>query len=97
MLKETEMDKLAKMLTQANIPFVRRPTHWEGEQFVSPNEDNIIIDVICTKYSYGGDRGLLEVMWKPLEEECGDSCRGYLTAEQAFEYFVRASETSNLF
>ena len=88
----TQMATLAEKLTQANIPFEiiymdKDIFSRAGEsipQIWYPNFNDAVCDVICHKYSYGGDRGLLEIMGL-VSEECEDSVEGYLTAEEVFK------------
>lgn len=87
----TEMAKLAEKLMQNNIPFeinYMDKTLFSrcGEsvpQIVYPNSKKYVCDVICHKYSYGGDHGLLEIMG--LTDNEYDDVEGYLTAEEVFK------------
>ncbi len=70
-----EMDKLAEGLKAKGMAYERRPL-FDGEQIVCGQWD-----AICHRYSYGHERGLLEVMGLP--SLCvDDSVRGWLTAEE---------------
>lgn len=83
----TEMAKLAEMLINARIPF--EVTYMDkglfsfgGEsvpQIWYPNRKKNVCDIICHKFSYGGDRGLLEIMG------LADDVEGYLTAGDVFK------------
>lgn len=87
----TEMAKLVEKLTQTNIPF--EITYMDKELFSFggesipqiwyPNRKKNVCDVICHKFSYGGDRGLLEMMGLVNDEY--DDVEGYLTAEDVFK------------
>lgn len=90
-----ELTKLAVLLAKADIPFEIYPFSFCGEStfmIASPNEENRVIDAVCHKGSCGGKKGLLEIM----AEDVGffDDVLGDLTAEQAFEYFVRCVKKS---
>lgn len=84
----TEMNRLIEMLNNANIPF-ELTTDINGNknnQVWYPSYKNSVCDVICHQYSYGGDKGLLEIMGLLTEEEAEyDSVVGYLTAENVFK------------
>ena len=94
----TEMNNLIKLLAKADIPFEIIPFSMPcmdkkcSLQVRSPSSEDCKIDAVCHNYSYGGDRGLIEVMGDCVRSEEGDSVRGWLTAEQAFEYFKKANE-----
>ena len=80
----TEMDKLINLLDAYNIPHEVLPDAVDGNpQVWYPSQDNNICDVICHKYSYGYDEGLLEMMGL-IPEDIGDDVEGYLTAEEVF-------------
>lgn len=82
------MTKLAVLLTKADIPFELRgqisTLDTASVQICSPSVDNCLIDAICHQYSYGGNQGLLEILAVGL-----DDVVGWLSAEEAFEYFER--------
>ena len=88
----TQMATLAEKLTQAGIPFetvyMNKDLYSRAGESVPqiwyPNRKKNVCDVICHKYSYGGDRGLLEIMGL-VSEECDDDVEGYLTAEEVFK------------
>lgn len=85
---KTEMNKLIEMLNNANIPFELTADILDNEnnQVWYPSYKNPICDVICHQYSYGGEKGLLEIMGLLTEEEAEyDSVIGYLTAENIFK------------
>lgn len=75
----TEMEKLIKALTKANVPFETIFDFWGNDHVCYPNYGDMRCSVICNKYSYGGKEGLLEIMGLVYDEE--DSVEGYLTAE----------------
>lgn len=79
-----EMIKLIKLLKESEIPFESDIDGFGSVQVFYPNIDNPICDVICNAYSFGGDRGLLEMMGL-VEDEDGDSVEGHLWAEEVFE------------
>ena len=87
----TNMEKLDAKLTEANIPheFTRYGANDEPQIFY-PDEANVEVDAICNLFSYGGARGLLEIM-APDEytekNDWGDQVNGYLDADEAFAIF----------
>ena len=83
----TEMNKLIEMLNNASIPFELTTDILDNKnnQVWYPSYKDNVCDVICHKYSYGGEYGLLEIMGLLTEEEAEfDSVAGYLTAENVF-------------
>lgn len=91
-----EMHKLIVMLSKANIPFEVYPftmfnvdTHEHESTFLvaSPNEKNRVVDAVSHCYSYGGKNGLLEVLGSANIDKDNYDVAGWLTAEEAFEYF----------
>lgn len=87
MRKYNCIDKLAKLLDEANIPYERNSL-WDGEQ-IRVGE----FDAVCHKYSNGYDEDLLEIMGALTEEENQkDQVKGLLTPEEVakrFEYCYR--------
>ena len=67
----TEMTTLIDKLTIANIPFELTTDCCgnENNQIWYPSHDKSVCDVICHEYSYGGTKGLLEMMGSRLEVE----------------------------
>ena len=80
----TEMEKLIKLLEEEKIPFETTEC-WGATQVCYPSSNNRVCDAVCHSFSYGHERGLLEIMGLVNEEEVGDSVEGYLTAEDVFE------------
>lgn len=81
-----EMQKLIKMLTEANIPFEVRQC-WGTPQVCYPPRHygyGTICDAVCHEGSYGYSAGLLEIMGLVDFEEVGDEVEGWLTAEEVF-------------
>ena len=79
-----EMITLIDKLQSAHIPFEVVET-FNSPQVFYPNYDNPKCDVICHKYSYGGNEGLLEIMGLLTEEEEErDGVAGWLTANNVF-------------
>lgn len=81
----TEMNKLAVLLANNNIPFeikafnfLDKPT-W---QICSPSIADTKVDAICHAGSYGHENGLIEIMSRFEEDVVG-----WLTAEEALPYF----------
>ena len=91
-----EMNALIKLLATAYIPFeVRIIEIALGEQASSlqvcvPSADNCVTDAICHDFSYGGPKGLLEVMFDGEMMKAEDDVVGYLTARGAFELMRKA-------
>lgn len=97
-----EMNKLIKLLVQHNIPFEAMAIktvdldayrdEWKSGkieyeasiQICSPSVEDCKIDAICHSGSYGHESGLLEIM---SAFEPDDGVAGWLTAQEAFEYF----------
>ena len=84
---------LADMLFDHCIPF-ELTTDAEGNEWNQiwyPSKKNNVCDVICHRYSYGHERGLLEMMGLTTEEEdkIYFGVVGYLTPEEAFERIWR--------
>ena len=92
-MERTEMDKLIAYLykkyeaDENKDVFVR--SCCGGQQvFVTDKDGNWLWDGVCHQYSYGGERGLIEVMEHTEnhyvlteEEREWDDVLGYLTAE----------------
>lgn len=78
---KTEMDKLDEILTERGVKHTYDRNYDDGSQIVVYEDGLRIWDAICTKFSYGGTQGLLEVM---LEFRV-PNVYGYLTAEQVIE------------
>lgn len=71
----SEMDKLEKGLKAKGLSYERRPL-FGGEQIICGQWD-----AVCHCFSYGYEKGLLEVMGLP--SLCGDcDVRGWLAAEE---------------
>lgn len=79
-----EIERLTTMLDLTNIPYELTMDSCgnEDNQIWYPNRDHAICDVICHKYSYGGEDGYLEMMG--LSENDDDDVEGWLTAEEVF-------------
>lgn len=92
----TEMNKLIEMLNDANIPFELTTDVCgnKDNQVWYPSRKNRVCDVICHQGSYGGEKGLLEIMGLLTEEEAEhDDVVGYLTAENVFNRIKNHYET----
>ena len=70
----SEIDKLEEGLKAMGKTYERRPL-FDGEQIICGQWD-----AICHRYSYGHEKGLLEVMGLPAL--CDDDVCGNLTAEE---------------
>ena len=94
-MKKTEMEKLAVMLMRKKVEFKINYMYEFG------NAPQIILfdecgerfgDVICHKYSYGGEDGLLEYMGVGIPEYWDDDVLGWLTADETFLFIVQGLE-----
>ena len=97
-IDDTEIKKLDTMLTQAGIPH-KLSRFSRGWQITYANDGIFELrksgcgDVVCHEGSYGHEQGLLEAMGFDITDEFyGDEVVGYLTAEDAFEFFKRQYE-----
>ena len=70
----SEIAKLARGLKERGIPYNMR-AHVDGLQIVADGWD-----AVCFTYSYGAQRGLLEVMGRVITGN--DDVEGYLTADE---------------
>ena len=68
-------NEMESLLIENNIEYTRKPIY-EGWQFYIRGTDG---DIICHKYSYGGNDGLWESMGFDWDDE---DVTGYLTAEE---------------
>lgn len=80
-----EMDKLERLLVEANIPY-EKVRMFHGKQLKYPcGGDDMICSVILHNGSYGRERGLLEIMGLLTDEELEcDTVAGSLTADDVF-------------
>lgn len=86
-----EMNTLIRLLVNEGIPFEVVPIVLVDEpslQICYPNSNNCILDAVSHKFSYGGNKGLIELMGE------GDITNydvvGWLTANEALKYFKKA-------
>ena len=79
----TEILKLDKMLTDANIPHTL-DRFLDGWQVIYPSEEKRVADAIQHYGSYGSSKNLLEIMGLVKPEETSDSVLGHLTADDVF-------------
>lgn len=77
----TEIQKLKKLLIDADI-FFGICDLWGGEQVIYYHNGDRICDAVCHSFSYGHEKGLLEMMGLCETE---DEVEGYLTAEEVFK------------
>lgn len=75
-----EIRKLIKMLDKEKIPHEDLPL-FDGCQVNYPNRQSCVCDAICHSFSYGHEKGLIEIMG--LTEE--NDVEGYLTAKEVFK------------
>lgn len=88
----TEITKLTCMLAKADIPF--EIVCWSGLggepaiQVASPDKESCVVDAAFSPMAtYGSEEGLLEVLGSANPNKPNNDVVGYLTAEEAFEYF----------
>lgn len=84
--------ELAKRLDELNIPYEVNCVIEENDQLRFCWCE---ADIICHRYSYGGDQGLFEIMGGELmtsEELERDSVVGYITMEDAVNRIKEAYE-----
>jgi hypothetical protein len=91
-----EMNKLIRLLALNGIPFEvlafpafsapREEDADFGLQIFSPSFEKPMIDAVCHWGTYGYEKGLIEIQTYLCGEE-DDGIRGWLTAEEALEYF----------
>lgn len=82
----TELGKLCCWLADNKFRFTFRPLFAGAQIGVFSKDGSYAWDAICHEYSYGGEEGLLEIAGCLVdEEECGDTVRGWLTAEEVIE------------
>lgn len=91
MNNNSEITKLACLLAKEGIPFELCPWVNNGKptiQIASPNKECCIVDAVCHDNSYGGKQGLLEVLGSANPNLPNDDVVGWLTANEAFQYFT---------
>lgn len=82
-IKHQCIDKLAKLLDEAKVPYTRNPI-WDGEQI----RIGTLCDAVCHNFSYGNEDDLLEIMGALTKEEMEfDSVLGELAPEEVAERF----------
>lgn len=90
-----EIDKLCALLSTNGIPH-ERVRHFDGWLVTYPDMENRICDVILHNFSYGKERGLLELMGFLTEEEAEyDNVVGSMTAKQVFERIKEDWDSKN--
>lgn len=75
----TEMDKLDAALTEMGIEHTYDRDFDGGTQIIVYKDGKRLWDAVCTRFSYGGYGGLLEVMGRSLLGH--NSVKGRLTAD----------------
>ena len=80
----TEILKLDKMLTEANIPHTLA-RFLDGWQVIYPTDEERVADAIQHFGSYGNAENLIEIMGLVKPEEDSDNILGHLTAEDVFK------------
>lgn len=92
-----EMNKLIRLLALNGIPFEvlsfpafsapREEDADFGLQIFSPSLKNPMIDAVCHWGTYGYEKGLIEIKTSLHADYMDDGIRGWLSAEEALEYF----------
>lgn len=75
-----ELNKLRELLEKNNIDYTNKSNVSKNDG-IDINYKDYEISVISHKFSYGGNRGLLEIMASFIEGEV----KGYLTAEEVMK------------
>lgn len=83
-----EIHKLEGMLIEAEIPYQKIVKNGGWLIYYDNKDDGLTGDVIEHGFSYGNANDLLEVAGFGIEDVAG-----WLTAQEAFEYFKRCHET----
>ena len=96
-----EMAVLVDMLESAHIPHEVIKDSYGCDQVVYPSKHNCVCDAICHEFSFGYEKGLLEIsgLLTPEEMEM-DGVVGWLTAEEVFDrilnHYEETKSESNL-
>lgn len=91
-INQIEMIKLAIGLLDRGIEFEIRttPEFSDGAlQLVVPSVTNPEWDAVCSNFSYGGTKGLIEISGKYVDEDYIDDVQGWLSAEDILERIDR--------
>ena len=86
----SEATKLTKLLAKNNIPYeisTFRLGDFPAIKIACPSEAECVVDAVCHPFSYGGKEGYLEVLGSCNPHMENDDVVGWLTAEEAFQYF----------
>ena len=90
-----EIFRLSSMLDKEKIIHEVR-YKINGYQLAYPSFDNCICSATCNKYSYGGNRGLLEISGLIDEKESLHDVLGYLSAEDVFKRIKKYEDNLNV-
>ena len=82
----SELDKVARFLDLAHVEYKRAPLH-DGEQIACEDWD-----VVCHKWSYGGEFGLLETYGAIVPAGWYDDVEGSMTAADVILRFMEMRE-----
>ena len=88
----TELQKLAAMLlplVEKGLTFSTKPSQGGAALLLSLNGESFG-DVVINDGSYGCEQGLLEGGYGPFDNPDGDTVKGWLTADEAFEIISKA-------
>lgn len=91
-INQMEMVKLAMGLLDRGIEFEIRttPEFSDGAlQIIVPSIANPEWDAVCSNFSYGGAKGLIEISGKYVEDDYIDDVQGWLSAEDILERIDR--------
>lgn len=90
----TEMEKLDAGLTELGVAHFYDRNYIGGEQiFVIDDSEELLFDAICTKFSYGGKVGALEVRGRWLIGK--KDVEGWLSAEDVLKIVRKKTTTQN--
>lgn len=89
----TEFAKVMKYLVENNIPCELK-SRFGGYLCFVPSTEEKEFDFICHKYSYGHQKGLIEITGSIItdEESKFDSVVGWLTADNVIERIKKYQE-----
>lgn len=90
----TEMEKLDAGLNELGVAHFYDRSYLGGEQIcVIDDSEELLFDAICTKFSYGGKVGALEVRGKWLIGK--KDVEGWLSAEDVLKIVRKKTTTLN--
>lgn len=81
LIHQSELFKLGLGLDERGIEYDLHKL-WDGLSVVVPSQG---WDAVCHHGSYGGDKGLIEVMGHYIAPNTGDGVEGWLTAKEILD------------